>query len=108
MSPTIIAIESSCDDTSAAVIKDGKILANIVASQAVHEKYGGVVPEIASRMHIEEIYGLADQALENAGVILVCGSPLSGKTHVIYSLLLEIANKNKNHHKLDCCHKLSS
>ena len=47
----ILAIESSCDDTSAAVIKDGKILSNIVATQEIHQKYGGVIPELASRAH---------------------------------------------------------
>jgi N6-L-threonylcarbamoyladenine synthase len=54
--PTIIlGIESSCDDTAAAVIKDGKLLANIVASQNVHKLYGGVVPELASRAHQQNI-----------------------------------------------------
>ena len=51
MSTIILGIESSCDDTSAAVIKDGYLLSNVVASQAVHEAYGGVVPELASRAH---------------------------------------------------------
>ncbi|MDB5263893.1 MAG: tRNA threonylcarbamoyladenosine biosynthesis protein Gcp [Adhaeribacter sp.] len=68
MSPTILAIESSCDDTSAAVIKDGKILANIVASQAVHEKYGGVVPELASRAHEQNIVPVIAQALLTANI----------------------------------------
>ena len=68
MSPTILAIESSCDDTSAAVIKDGKILANIVASQAVHEKYGGVVPELASRAHEQNIIPVVSQALFTANI----------------------------------------
>ncbi|WP_026464799.1 tRNA (adenosine(37)-N6)-threonylcarbamoyltransferase complex transferase subunit TsaD [Adhaeribacter aquaticus] len=68
MSPTILAIESSCDDTSAAVIKDGKILSNIVATQAVHEKYGGVVPELASRAHEQNIIPVISQALLTANI----------------------------------------
>lgn len=55
MSTIILGIESSCDDTSAAVIKDGYLLSNVVASQAVHEAYGGVVPELASRAHQQNI-----------------------------------------------------
>ena len=55
MSTIILGIESSCDDTSAAVIKDGYLLSNVVASQAVHESYGGVVPELASRAHQQNI-----------------------------------------------------
>ena len=68
MMPTILAIESSCDDTSAAVIKDGKICANIVATQAVHEKYGGVVPELASRAHEQNIIPVVSQALLTANI----------------------------------------
>ena len=66
--PTILAIESSCDDTSAAVIKDGKICANIVATQSVHEKYGGVVPELASRAHEQNIIPVVSQALLTANI----------------------------------------
>ena len=55
MSTIILGIESSCDDTSAAVIKDGYLLSNVVSSQAVHEAYGGVVPELASRAHQQNI-----------------------------------------------------
>mgnify|MGYP000143284180 FL=1 len=51
MSVTILGIESSCDDTSSSVIRDGVMLSNVIASQAVHEAYGGVVPELASRAH---------------------------------------------------------
>ena len=51
----ILAIESSCDDTSAAVIKDGFLMSNVTASQAVHEQYGGVVPELASRAHQQSV-----------------------------------------------------
>jgi len=64
----ILAIESSCDDTAAAVLCDGKILSNVVASQEVHRKYGGVVPEVASRAHQENIVPVVDLALRNAGV----------------------------------------
>lgn len=65
---TILAIESSCDDTSAAVLRDGLLLSNITASQAVHEAYGGVVPELASRAHQQNIVPVVDQALKRAGV----------------------------------------
>ena len=64
----ILGIESSCDDTSAAVIKDGVLLSNVTASQAVHERYGGVVPELASRAHQQNIVPVVDQALKQAGV----------------------------------------
>ena len=66
--PTILAIESSCDDTAAAVIKDGKILSNFVSVQLVHEQYGGVVPEVASRAHQVNIVPVVDQALKSAGI----------------------------------------
>jgi N6-L-threonylcarbamoyladenine synthase len=68
MSITIIGIESSCDDTSAAVVRDGYILSNIIADQDVHQKYGGVVPELASRAHQQNIVPVVDQALLQAGV----------------------------------------
>lgn len=68
MSITILAIESSCDDTSAAVMRDGILLSNVTASQAVHEAYGGVVPELASRAHQQNIVPVVDQALSRAGV----------------------------------------
>lgn len=61
--PTILAIESSCDETSASVCVDGKILSNVIATQQVHEQYGGVVPELASRAHIENIVPVVTQAL---------------------------------------------
>ncbi|MBI2281277.1 MAG: tRNA (adenosine(37)-N6)-threonylcarbamoyltransferase complex transferase subunit TsaD [Bacteroidetes bacterium] len=68
-SPTIIlGIESSCDDTAAAVICDGKILANVVANQDVHKAYGGVVPELASRAHQQNIVPVVDAALKKAGI----------------------------------------
>jgi N6-L-threonylcarbamoyladenine synthase len=62
--PTILAIESSCDETSASVCIDGKIISNVIATQSVHEQYGGVVPELASRVHIENIIPVVQQALE--------------------------------------------
>ncbi|MFB0925749.1 MAG: tRNA (adenosine(37)-N6)-threonylcarbamoyltransferase complex transferase subunit TsaD, partial [Vicingaceae bacterium] len=64
----ILGIESSCDDTSAAIIKDGKILANIVANQDVHEAYGGVVPELASRAHQQNIIPVVNEAIKKAGI----------------------------------------
>lgn len=64
--PVILAIESSCDETSAAVCVDGKILSNIIAEQKVHEQYGGVVPELASRAHMENIVPVVDMALKTA------------------------------------------
>lgn len=64
----ILGIESSCDDTSASVICDGKVLSNIVANQEVHAKYGGVVPELASRAHQQNIVPVVQQAIERAGI----------------------------------------
>lgn len=68
MSIIILGIESSCDDTSAAVIKDGYLLSNIISSQDVHKKYGGVVPELASRAHQQNIIPVVDQAIKQAGI----------------------------------------
>lgn len=68
MSTTILGIESSCDDTSAAVIRDGYLLSNIMASQEVHRKYGGVIPELASRAHQQNILPVVHQALKEGGV----------------------------------------
>lgn len=68
MSVIILAIESSCDDTSAAVMRDGVLLSNVTASQAVHNAYGGVVPELASRAHQQNIVPVVDQALKQANV----------------------------------------
>ena len=64
----ILAIESSCDDTSSAVIVDGELKSNVIASQKVHEEYGGVVPELASRAHQQNILPVVDTALKRAGV----------------------------------------
>ena len=63
----ILAIESSCDETSAAICRNGIILSNIVATQAIHQKYGGVIPELASRAHIQNIVPVVDEALKAAG-----------------------------------------
>jgi N6-L-threonylcarbamoyladenine synthase len=68
MAVIILGIESSCDDTSAAVVSDGVILSNIIAGQDVHRKYGGVVPELASRAHQQNIVPVVDLALREAGV----------------------------------------
>lgn len=67
---TVLGIESSCDDTSAAVFRGGKILANVIANQAIHREYGGVVPELASRAHQEMIIPVVDTALKKSGVAL--------------------------------------
>ncbi len=67
---TILAIESSCDETAASVCRDGIILSNIISSQKIHEKYGGVVPELASRAHLQSIVPVVDEALKCADVAL--------------------------------------
>ena len=64
----ILGIESSCDDTSAAVLKDGMLLSNVTASQAVHESYGGVVPELASRAHQQNVLPVVHEAIKRAGI----------------------------------------
>jgi len=64
----ILAIESSCDDTSAAILHNDKVLSNVVASQAIHQEYGGVVPELASRAHQQNIVPVVHQALKKAGI----------------------------------------
>jgi N6-L-threonylcarbamoyladenine synthase len=68
--PLILAIESSCDETAASVCRDGIILSNIIYSQKIHEQYGGVVPELASRAHLEAIMPVVDDALQKANVLL--------------------------------------
>ena len=75
MDTIILGIESSCDDTSAAVLKNGVLLSSVIASQAVHEAYGGVVPELASRAHQQNIVPVVHEALKRAGV---CKEQLSG------------------------------
>ena len=68
MSVIILGIESSCDDTSAAIIKDGVLMSNVIASQKVHEAYGGVVPELASRAHQQNIVPVVSEAIKQAGI----------------------------------------
>ena len=65
---TILAIESSCDDTSSSILRDGKILSNCVASQTIHKEYGGVVPEVASRAHQANIVPVVEMAFRKAGI----------------------------------------
>ncbi len=64
----ILAIESSCDETSAAILKDGKALSNVIATQKIHEQYGGVVPELASRAHLQNIVPVVDAAIKQSGI----------------------------------------
>ena len=64
----ILAFETSCDDTSAAVIIDGKVVSNVTATQQIHEQYGGVVPEVASRAHQESILPVVEAALDQAKI----------------------------------------
>ena len=67
----VLGIESSCDETSVAVVKDGReILSNVILSQKEHTKFGGVVPEVASRVHLKTIVPIYLEALEKAGVVL--------------------------------------
>ncbi len=68
MAVTILAIESSCDDTSVAVIRDGYVLSNLIAGQDVHMSYGGVIPELASRAHQANIVPVTHQAMAKAGI----------------------------------------
>jgi N6-L-threonylcarbamoyladenine synthase len=68
MSITILGIESSCDDTSAAIIRDGFLLSNVIANQEVHQVYGGVVPELASRAHQQNIIPVVDRSIKLAGI----------------------------------------
>lgn len=68
--PSILGIESSCDDTGAAILAGGKILANVTYSQTMHQKYGGVVPELASRAHLQKIVPVVNEAFERAGLSL--------------------------------------
>ena len=70
MSLIILGIESSCDDTSAAVICDRLLLSNVMASQQVHQEYGGVIPELASRAHQQNIVPVIDKAIKAAGITM--------------------------------------
>src|SRR6476659_219022 len=66
---TILGIESSCDETSASICRNGEILSNFIANQKVHEQYGGVVPELASRAHLQNIVPVVDAAIQQAASI---------------------------------------
>lgn len=66
---TVLGIESSCDETAVAVLRDGRVLSNVIATQTIHQKFGGVVPELASRAHHKTISATVDQALEDAGFV---------------------------------------
>src|SRR5437588_1787886 len=72
MDITILAIESSCDETAAAIIQNGKILANVIATQEIHQKYGGIVPELASRAHQLNIIPVVSQALDESKIPKNC------------------------------------
>jgi N6-L-threonylcarbamoyladenine synthase len=87
---TILGIESSCDETAASVCRDGVILSNIIAAQAIHSRYGGVVPELASRAHIQNIVPVVDQALEvaSAGLTDLDGIAFTQSPGLIGSLLV--------------------
>ena len=80
----ILGIESSCDDTSAAVLKNGILLSNVTASQAVHEAYGGVVPELASRAHQQNVVPVVDQAIKRARCLLVLVSLRDLPARLVY------------------------
>ena len=71
MSTIILGIETSCDDTAAAVIVDGKLRANVVSQQLEHENYGGVIPELASRAHVERITAVVETSLSKANILII-------------------------------------
>jgi N6-L-threonylcarbamoyladenine synthase len=89
-SVNILAIESSCDETSASVCSDGKILSNFIATQDIHQKYGGVVPELASRAHMQHIVPVVDAALKDAGKSLsdLCAIAFTHAPGLIGALLV--------------------
>ena len=94
----ILGIESSCDDTSAAVIKDGYLLSNVIASQQVHKDYGGVVPELASRAHEQNIVPVVSQALEKAGVgSLLVGTSFAKALSVSLGIPMVMVNHLQGH-----------
>ena len=89
--PIILAIESSCDETSAAICIDGKIVSNIIATQQIHEQYGGVVPELASRAHIENIVPVVEEAIKgirNNSISLIDAIAFTQSPGLIGSLLV--------------------
>jgi len=95
----VLGIETSCDETSAALVDESGILANIIATQKIHEAYGGVVPEFASRAHMRQLPGIIRLALEQAGISLTgidalavtCGPGLAGSLLVGLSLCKGLA-----------------
>lgn len=93
MDITILGIESSCDDTSASVIRGGEMLSNVIASQAVHAQYGGVIPELASRAHSQNIVPVIDTALKKAGITVdqVDGIAFTRGPGLLGSLLVGIS-----------------
>lgn len=93
MDITILGIESSCDDTSAAVLRNGVLLSNVIAGQEVHRKYGGVVPELASRAHQQNIVPVVDAALREAGMTLdrVSGIAFTRGPGLLGSLLVGVS-----------------
>ena len=89
----ILGIESSCDDTSAAVLRNGVLLSNVTASQEVHKAYGGVVPELASRAHQQNVVPVVDQAIKRAGMFAVGIGSVDqlGQADVIYTSTKELS-----------------
>jgi len=84
----ILGIESSCDDTSASVLKNGEVLSNVIANQNIHKKYGGVVPELASRAHLSNIIPVVDSAIKESNISI--NIFLLGVFHSSLSLLLQV------------------
>jgi len=100
----VLGIESSCDETAAAVVNNSKIYSNVVASQiAIHSQYGGVVPEIASRKHIEAIYVVLGQALNDANVTLkeIEGIAVTRGPGLVGSLLIGLSTAKALAYALD-------
>ena len=96
MSIVILAIESSCDETSASVCVDGKIISNLIANQTIHEKYGGVVPELASRAHMQNILPVVDQALSTANCQL-SSDPSTHLLHKIDPMMVQLRHNRPVH-----------
>jgi len=92
-SPTILGIETSCDETSAGVVRDGRVLSNIIASQHIHAEYGGVVPEMASREHERLLAYIIRSALESADTQLseVDGIAVTSGPGLVGTLLVGVS-----------------
>jgi N6-L-threonylcarbamoyladenine synthase len=80
----ILGIESSCDDTSASILKNSSILSNVIAGQKIHEEYGGVVPELASRAHQKNLIPVIDSAIKKAGITLDDVNGLLSQKHFLW------------------------